>query len=165
MAAQELVVESEAKERSARAVVGRGAVCSVASSLVVSVCLVAVVMLDGYTHLYSLVLIGVAAGGAMATQVPVGSRAGGLVSLLTTALFVALTIPAVATASTVQAEGLDREGAPAEITRAFEEVGGLAGSYLWMMDTGGMMVAAYAAAALVLGLACALLLGRRDQAS
>lgn len=162
MAAHELAVEPEVNESSVRVAVGKGAVCSVASSLIVSVCLVAVVMLDGFTHLYALVLIGVAAGGAMATQVPAHSRAGSLAALVTTGIIVAFTLPAVATASALDGVGMERDEAMAEISRAFEQVGGFTGSYLWLVDTGGAVVAAYAGAALLLAFACSLLLGRRD---
>jgi len=162
MAPREPVVDVETREPSERVVVVKGALCSAASSLVVSICLVAVVMLDGYTHLYSLALIGVAAGGAMATQVPAHHRLGSLTALVTTGIVMALTIPAVSTASALQGVGMDREEAVAEITRAFDQVGGLTGSYLWLVDTGGGLVAAYAGAALVLAWASSLLLGRRD---
>lgn len=148
---------------SARTQLRRGALCSALTSLVISVSTVVIVMLDGFTHLYVLVLMGVAAGGAMATQVPFRSKSGGVVAMGTTATFMVVTVPLLALAAVLREWGaVAPQQAVGEIERAYAEVGGLVGAYQWMADAGGLTLVAYAAGALVLALALGRWLGYRD---
>lgn len=127
----------------ARSAVARGALYSTIAALAVGVGMVAIALLADSLHLYALVLVGVAAGAAMATQMDVKSSRAGLVAAATTAIVAAVILPAVSIGSTVAARDMS-------VPEAAESLGGFGGAYAHLLETAGPLAWAYIAGALVI---------------